>query len=197
MNEASRQARTTTQAADGIPRLSWTLAEFERLSEIGILGEQDHVELLGGELVPMSPKGRRHEAVRGAILNWLRRDLPAEFDLHVEPGWRPNDADYVEPDFLICRAGCDPSSVAPADVLLIIEVAHSSLKLDTTVKAATYAAHGVRHYWVVDATALRTRIYEQPSTSGYGTESEVEAAMQLTLPGLPSVSRRLADLPLA
>ena len=197
MNEATRQARTTTQAADGIPRMSWTLAEFERLAEIGILTEQDHVELVGGELIPTSPKGRRHEAVRGAILNWLRRELPPEFDLHVEPGWRPHETDYVEPDFLICRAGCDPASVAPADVILVIEVAYSSLKLDTTVKASTYARHGVRDYWVVDAKSLATRIYSAPSPSGYGTESEIEATAQLALPGMPAVHRRLAELPLA
>lgn len=147
MNEATRQARTTTQAADGIPRMSWTLAEFERLAEIGILTEQDHVEL--------------------------------------------------EPDFLICRAGCDPASVAPADVILVIEVAYSSLKLDTTVKASTYARHGVRDYWVVDAKSLATRIYSAPSPSGYGTESEIEAIAQLALPGMPAVHRRLAELTLA
>lgn len=97
MNEVSQQPRGTTQTAEGIPRLRWTLAEFERLTELGIFGEADRIELLGGELVPMSPKGRQHEAVRGAILNRLRQELPAEFDLRVEPGWRPNETDYGEP----------------------------------------------------------------------------------------------------
>lgn len=197
MNEVSHQDRSTTQAADGVPRLRWTLAEFERLTELGIFSEQDRIELVGGELIPMSPKGRRHEVVRGAILNWLRRSLPGTYDLHVEPGWRPNDVDYVEPDFMVCPAGSDPTSVSPADVALIIEVAHSSLKLDTTVKAATYAKHGVRDYWVIDAATLATRVYQQPTAAGYGSETVLEASALLTLARVPALSLRLADLPLA
>ena len=67
MNEIPRQPRMrpTTQAAEGVPRLRWTLAEFERLAELGIFTEEDRIELIEGELVPMSPKGNRHELVRG------------------------------------------------------------------------------------------------------------------------------------
>ncbi len=197
MNDLFHQPRSTTQAADGIPRLRWTLAEFDRLTELGVFNEHDRIELLDGELIPMSPKGRRHEAVRGAILNWLRRAVPAEYDLHAGPGWRPGEADYVEPDFLICRAGCDPTSVDPSDIVLIIEVAHSSLKLDTTVKAGTYARHGVSEYWVVDAATLATRVYQQPSATGYVAWRDVAATEDLSLAGLPSVKGRLSDLPLA
>jgi hypothetical protein len=55
MNKLSRapKIRPTTQAAEGVPRLRWTLAEFERLTEFGILTEDDRIELIGGELVPM------------------------------------------------------------------------------------------------------------------------------------------------
>ena len=59
MNEIARisKARPTTQVADGVPRVRWTLAEFERLTELGFFTEDDHIELIGGELVPMAPKG--------------------------------------------------------------------------------------------------------------------------------------------
>jgi Uma2 family endonuclease len=60
MNEMPREPKMlpTTQAAEGVPRFRWTLAAFERLSEVGILTEDDRVELIQGELVPMSPKGQ-------------------------------------------------------------------------------------------------------------------------------------------
>jgi hypothetical protein len=82
MNELARQPkmRPTTQAAEGVPRLRWTLSEFERLTELGVFAEDDRIELIGGELVPLSPKGNRHENVRAAIHNWLRRNLPDEID---------------------------------------------------------------------------------------------------------------------
>ena len=106
-DSSAYRCRPTTQAAEGVPRLRWTLDEFERLGELGIFTEEDRIELIDGELVPMSPKGNRHEVVRTAILNWLRRNLPDEFDLCVEPGWRAAGS-YCEPDFLVGPAGCNP-----------------------------------------------------------------------------------------
>lgn len=198
MNELSRapKIRPTTQAAEGVPRLRWTLAEFERLTEFGILTEDDRIELIGGELVPMSPKGNRHEVVRGAFLNWLRRNLADEFDFHAEPGWRAGGANYIEPDFLVGPAGCNPTSVLPADVILVIEIAHSSLRFDTTSKARGYASLGVREYWVVNAETLTTRVYRKPTAQGYDSVVEASPDDQLTSSILPSLTLKLADLPL-
>ncbi|MET0194908.1 MAG: Uma2 family endonuclease [Hyphomicrobiaceae bacterium] len=194
MNEHSPKNRPTTQAAEGVPRLKWTLAEFERLTELGILTEDDRIELIGGELVPMSPKGNRHEIVRGAIHNWLRRNLPDEVDYHTEPGWRV-DGNYCEPDFLIGRAGCNPTSISPKDVMLLIEVAHHSLKLDTTIKAGMYAALGVREHWVVNARTLATKVHRDPSGKGYGSIIDVKPNKALVPLLLPALALKLADLP--
>src|ERR1700694_4503244 len=124
MNELTLQPRVrpTTQAAEGMPRLRWTMAEFERLAELGIFTEDDRIELIGGELVPMSPKGNRHENVRTKLLDWMYRRLPQDLLLSVELGWRPNDDTYLEPDLLIYHDVPDPSSVSPSEVLLAIEV---------------------------------------------------------------------------
>src|SRR5688572_13895954 len=103
MNQLSRQpgTRATTQAAEGVPRLRWTLAEFERLTELGIFTEEDRIELVGGELVPMSPKGNRHELVRDDLTDLLIRQLPPEVRLASEIGWRPDADTYLEPDMLV------------------------------------------------------------------------------------------------
>jgi Uma2 family endonuclease len=196
MNELPRQPRVrpTTQAAEGVPRMRWTLAEFERLTELGILGEDDRIELIGGELVPMSPKGNRHEIVRGAILNWLRRNLPDEFDIHAEPGWRADPNNYFEPAFLVGPAGCNPTSIRPGDVLLLIEVAHSSLAFDTTTKAGQYASLGVREYWVVNAVTLATRVHRGPGAAGYAETGTVAANEPLAATLIPALALRLADL---
>src|SRR5690242_17885113 len=103
MNEIQRQSRPTTQAAEGVPRLRWTLVEFERLTELGIFSEVDRIELIEGELVPLSPKGSRHEIVRDELMNWMIGRLPSQtLRLSSEIGWRPGGDIYVEPDFLIC-----------------------------------------------------------------------------------------------
>lgn len=196
MNEIPREPsmRPTTQAAEGVPRLRWTLAEFERLAEVGVFTEDDRIELVGGELVPMSPKGNRHEIVRAALNNWLRRRLSGDFDYHGEPGWRADEANYFEPDFLIGPAGFNPTSIRPADIVLLIEVAHSSLAFDTTAKARRYAALGVREYWVVNAVTRDTRVHREPGAAGYGAVEEVTASELLTPLLVPSLGLTLADL---
>jgi Uma2 family endonuclease len=196
MNEIPREPkmRPTTQAAEGVPRLRWTLAEFERLTELGVFTEDDRIELIGGELVPMSPKGNRHELVRAALHNWLRHNLPREFDYHAEPGWRADEANYFEPDFLVGPAGFNPTSINPADVALLIEVAHSSLAFDTTTKAARYATLGVREYWVVNAVTLATRVHRAPAPAAYSETDTVVANAPLAALLIPSLSVTLADL---
>jgi Uma2 family endonuclease len=94
--------------------------------------------------------------------------------LSSEIGWRPPDADtYVEPDLLICARSFKGVTVPPTEVPLAVEVAHSSLRLDSTTKARLYAALGVRDYWVVDAQTLTTRVHREPSASGYASVVEV------------------------
>jgi Uma2 family endonuclease len=196
MNEMPRhpKIRPTTQAAEGIPRLQWTVAEFERLAELGILTEEDRIELVGGELVPMSPKENRDEVVRGSLHNWLRRNLPNELDYHAEPGWRADGVNYFEPDFVVGPAAFSPTSIRPADVLLVIEVTYSSLRFDTTTKADRYAVLGVREYWVVNARSLTTRVYREPSAKGYGSATDLPPDESLVPLLIPSLAVKLAEL---
>jgi len=199
MNEFSGQPRTrpTTQAAEGVPRLRWRLAEFERLIDLGIFSEEDRIELIEGELVPMAAKGNRHELVRDELQNWIMRRLPETLRLSSEIGWRPPGADtYIEPDLLICPMAFKGVTVAPPDVLLAIEVAHSSLRFDTTTKANLYASLGVRDYWVVNAEALTTRVHRQPSSIGYASVTEVLPGETLVSLLVAPLAVRLADLDL-
>jgi Uma2 family endonuclease len=197
MNELPREpkGRPTTQAAEGVPRLRWTLAEFERLGELGIFREDDRIELIEGELVPMSPKGNRHEVLRDELMNWMIERLPGQgVRLSVEIGWRPGGDIYVEPDILICPKSFKGPSVPATEVLLAIEVADSSLRFDTTTKARLYARLGIREYWVINAKTMTTHVYREPTAIGYGSSVEVPADEVLTPALVPSLALRLADL---
>ena len=198
MNElAEPKTRPTSQAAEGVPRLRWTLAEFELLIDLGIFTEDDRIELIQGELVPMAAKGNRHELVRDELMNWMMEHKPATLRLSSEIGWRPPDADtYVEPDLLICPRALKGVTVAPTEVLLAIEVAHSSLRFDTTIKARLYAALGVRDYWVIDAETLTTRVHREPSANGYASVVEVPPGETLVPLLVAPLAVRLADLDL-
>jgi Uma2 family endonuclease len=197
MNEISRQPKTrpTTQAAEGVPRLRWTLAEFERLGELGIFTENDRIELIEGELVPMSPKGNRHEVLRDELMNWMIERLPGQgLRLSAEIGWRPSADTYVEPDILLCPKSFKGPTVPATEVLLAIEVADSSLKFDTSTKARLYASLGVREYWVINAKTMVTRVHRDPSAKKYGSVTEVPPGKVLKPILVPSLALKLADL---
>jgi Uma2 family endonuclease len=145
----------------------------------------------------MAAKGNRHELVRDEITNWMMERKPATLRLSSEIGWRPRDADtYVEPDLLICPRRFKGVTVPPGEVLLAVEVAHSSLKFDSTTKATLYAALGVGEYWVVDAQTLKTGVHREPSADGYASMVEVPPSETLVPLLAAPLAARLADLDL-
>lgn len=189
--------REPTQAAEGLPRWRWTLAEFERFIELGIFTEDDRVELIGGELIPMAAKGIRHESLKAEIQEWLQQRLPAGTRLLGELGWRPDDETYCEPDILVFPSAFKPVSKVPAtEVLLLVEVAETSLKYDTATKAPLYARLGVREYWIANAATLEVRVHREPALEGYRTIGKVQPTEPLAPMLLPGLAMRLADLEL-
>jgi Uma2 family endonuclease len=103
MNEvfAPPLPRPTTRAAEGLPRWRWTVAEIEKLAAAGHLHEDERIELLGGEIVPMSPKGRRHEIIRGELAFRFSRLAPESVFVVSEPQLNLTDDTYVMPDVLV------------------------------------------------------------------------------------------------
>jgi len=196
MNEVPRPpfSREPSQAAEGLPRWRWTLAEFDRMIEFGLLSEEDRVELIDGEMVPMHSKGGRHEHVKTLLINYFFRRLRDDEMLTVELGWRPGKDYYVEPDIVIYREGPSPSYVPAPDALLVIEISDSSLKYDLERKATIYALLGVRDYWVVDVTKLETRLHRQPKNGVYVEIEAVGREALLTPLLLPHLAVSLSQL---
>lgn len=195
MNEHTRPTtRPPTQAAEGVPRWRWTTAELLRLTELGTFDPQDRFELIGGEIVPMSPKGRRHELVREEFENALRAHLPANARLVAEPQLNLDEATYTNPELLVRPAEIVTPDVRGDTALLVVEVADSSVVYDLTVKAALYARFGVREYWVIDVTTLETHVHLAPGPEGYAsvTVHPGDATLQPTL--VPALAVRLRDL---
>jgi Uma2 family endonuclease len=192
-----RKILPTTQGAAGVPRLRWTLAEFERLAELGFFTDEDHIELIGGELVPLAPKTVRHETVRSELLNSRgMRGLPTDVGVAAALGWRLNEDTYLEPDFLLYPEARkrDIPHLPPTEVMLAIEVADLSLEFDTTFKARLYAALDVREYWVVNAVSPMTHVYRGPSAAGYAEVRVVPASAPLISLLVPTLALKLADL---
>jgi Uma2 family endonuclease len=179
--------RLATQAAEGLPRWRWTVAELERIAEAGFFTEYDEFELLGGEMVPMSPEGNRHAIIRGILT--LRFSQMASKDLMVisEPQFNLSRDTYLKPDILVHPIVIKTPHLRPDDALLLVEIADTSLRYDIKTKMPRYAEHAVPEYWVIHAATLMTTLYRQPVGNGYSFVEEVSPDARLVpslVPGL-------------
>ncbi len=160
-------AQLTTSAAEGLPRRRFTVAEVEAMVAAGVMEEDERVELIGGELVPMSPKGNHHEVVKAALLQRWYRAAPEEFRLVPETTFRLSKDTYLEPDVVIYPRATAIRGLAADNVLLVVEIADSSLRYDAGRKAALCASFGIRELWVIDAVRLTTRVFSEPAADDY------------------------------
>ena len=155
-----------TTAAEGLPRRRFTVAEVEAMVAAGVMEEDERVELIGGELVPMSPKGNHHEIMKAALLRRWYRSAPDEVSLVPETTFRLSEDTYLEPDVVIYPRASGIRGLIANNVLLVVEIADSALRYDIGRKAALYASFGIRELWVIDAVQLTARVLASRRPTG-------------------------------
>jgi Uma2 family endonuclease len=172
-------AKLTTSAAEGLPRRRFTVAEVEAMVAAGVMEEDERVELIGGELVPMSPKGIRHEVVKRALVDRWIRARPEAIHLAQETTFRLSEDTYLEPDVVIYPRTSGLRGLTGEKVLLVVEIADSSLRYDIGRKTALYASFGVRELWVIDAVRLTARVFRDPAADGFRDARDFDSADRL------------------
>ena len=167
------------------------------MSEVGLLRTEERVELIGGELVPMNPKGSRHEVLKLAInLRWGRQH-PDDTAFIPETTFHLSDDTFLEPDFLVFPRSVAIGDLRPDRVLLAVELSDTSIGFDLGPKALIYAHFGIRELWVIDAITRRIHVHREPTDDRYLSITPWSAD-DLVVPALaPSAfALRLADLDL-
>jgi Uma2 family endonuclease len=161
----------------------FTVNEYYRMAEVGILSPDERVELIEGEIVDMAPIGSRH----AACVDRLNRDfVPALGDraiVRVQGPLRLHDYSEPEPDLVILRPRDDfyaEETPGPADALLVIEVADTSERYDRQVKVPLYAQAGIPEVWLVDLTAGNITVYRGPGPDGYAEATVATGADELS-----------------
>lgn len=163
------------QAADSArPRHRFTVDQYHRMIEAGILDEYDRVELIGGEIVEMSAMGARHAASDSQLSRRLDRLLGDRVSIRVQLPLTIPGYDEPEPDVDVCRFREDEYALAhptPSDALIVIEVSDSTLGYDAGEKLRIYAEAGIPEAWVVDLTRGGDAIYRHsdPDSGKYRT----------------------------
>jgi Uma2 family endonuclease len=188
--------RMTTTAAEGLPRRRFTVAELERMAAAGILQEDERIELIGGEIVPMSPKGNHHEILKTALNIYWARLIPEDLQFTTETTFRLSPDTYLEPDFVFYPKASGWEGLNAATAKLVVEVADSSLGYDLGRKAELYATFGIRELWVIDAGNLTTRIHRDPTATGYRSAVDCIAGQRLVPEFVPALAVMLSELEL-
>jgi Uma2 family endonuclease len=147
----------------------FTADEAMRMVELGILREDEHLELLDGVLVEMSPEGPEHADVLGGLADLLRAAYPGARRIREEKPLAIDAYSLPEPDFAVIRGA--PGTFANRhptgpEAILVVEVARSSQRHDRR-KAALYAAGGIEVYWILDLVARKLEVRTTPVDGAY------------------------------
>jgi Uma2 family endonuclease len=168
--------------------------EYERMVEVGILDEDDRVELLRGVIVTMSPQGVKHAATIEWLTNRLVRSIDPSLSVRPALPFAASDWSEPEPDFAIVPA--ERSMLAhPEAALLLIEVSDSSLRKDRKPKLEIYAEAGVPEYWIVNLQEMTIEVYTDPTGSGYATKQIMRDGDVVRPRLVPGIELAVADLP--
>jgi Uma2 family endonuclease len=192
---ATLTERPAPPAVQHPPRKRWTRAECERLEALGIF-EQQHLELIEGELIDKMGKNRPHVGAATLLLIWLSqvfggRLVSAEAPIDVAP--EDNPSNQPEPDLIVVTAEYAATrfwtaAPQPSDLDLVVEIADSSLPFDLMTKAALYARAGIVEYWVLDVIGRHLIVHRNPENGQYASVTSYNEQESVTPLAAPASS---------
>jgi Uma2 family endonuclease len=174
-----------------------TADEYERMGEAGIFAPDARLELLEGEIYAMSPIGSLHAACVDFLSSVLNRLFGGKFIVRTQNPIRLNDFSEPQPDVALLRWRDDfyrQGHPQPADVLLIIEVADSTVESDRSYKVPLYAKAGIPEVWLVNLPAERVEVYALPSGDAYQYTVEFGRGEQVSAQAVDGLAINTADL---
>jgi Uma2 family endonuclease len=174
-----------------IVRRHFNTTEYYQMAAAGVLSEDDRVELIEGEIVEMNPIGSRHAACVGRLTEFLGRLVGGEAIVWVQNPVQVNDYSEPLPDVALLKRRDDfyaQANPQPADVLLIIEVADSSVEYDRDIKIPLYAGAGIPEMWLINLPQETIEIYIQPIGDTYREIRIVKRGESLSAKSIPNLT---------
>lgn len=159
-----------SDTGDLIVRYKLDVDAYHRMAGVDVFGPEDRVELIDGELIDMAPIGIGHAASVDGLNRTLVIACGDRAVVSVQNPVRLDRLNEPQPDFTVSRPRADSywtGRPGPADILLLIEIADSSLRFDRTIKLPLYARAGVPELWIVDLKRRILDAYRQPEGDGY------------------------------
>lgn len=164
--------------------------EYVKMVELGILDSDDQVELIDGVIIKMAPTGRPHGRRTHRIARMFGRIVSEDVEISIQSTIRLNDQSAPEPDIALLnrRASLDEENIPRAeDILLVVEVAESSLRADRGPKARRYAQSGIPELWIFILADGEIEVSRQPTPQGYADVRRYRPGDTLTIQALPEI----------
>ncbi len=175
----------------------FTVADFYRMADVGIFNEDSRVELIKGQIVDMAAIGTPHAATVNRLNRALTMRLIGRATISIQNPLRLDDRSEPQPDVVVLRPREDDYVSAhpgPADALLLIEVADTTLRYDQLTKAPLYAESGVSELWIVDLGGGAIEVYREPQDGEYGHVHRVGRDGSLSIAALPDFAIPAAEI---
>ena len=178
-------------------RRRFTVDEYHWMGHVGILGEDDRIELLEGEIVEMAPIGSRHQGTVNRLTELLSSRVSDWALVSVQgPVCLAGDSE-PQPDLMLLRRRADFYATAhpgPNDVLLLVEVSDTSLEYDREVKVPLHARHGIVEVWLVGLEAGVVEVYRGPTAQGYQEVSQLLRGQSVSSGALPGLELAVDEI---
>ena len=178
-------------------RRRFTVDEYYRMGEAGILSEGDRVELIEGEIIQMPPIGPLHDSDVDRFAELFFLTYGGEANVRVQNPARLSDFTEPQPDLMLLRRRDDfyrSGHPQPEDVLLLVEIADTTLAFDRRVKLPVYARTGIREVWIVDVREKVITAYREPESDGYRVARVFRMGDEIAPEAFPTKPLRVAEL---
>ena len=186
-----------TRPEDLIRRHRYTVDEYRRMGETGILGEDDRVELIEGEVIETAPIGSVHAGTVDYLVGALLRGVGDRAIVRSQNPVALGSRSEPQPDLTLLQPRPDfyrSRHPTPADVFLVVEVADTTQRYDRQVKLPLYARHGIPEAWIVDLESNALSVFREPSADGYRREERISDLGSVTVERLPGANLDLRGL---
>jgi len=183
---------------DALTRYRFRVEEYHRMGEVGILPEDTRIELIAGDIVVHEPIGSYHAGTVNRLTRLWTVILGERAVVQVQnPVELAEDDSEVQPDVTLLRPRADfytRGHPVAADVLLLIEVADTSLARDRGVKIPLYARAFIREVWLVDLAGDRVEVHRDPTAGGYRHARALGRGESVVPGAFPDLTLAIADL---
>jgi Uma2 family endonuclease len=175
----------------------FSVEEYHRLLRVGVLKEDEHVELLEGLIIDMTPQSRPHALLISRLTERCMAARKPECRIRVQLPLSLGPDSEPEPDLaVVTRQEEEQAEDHPRTALLVVEVSVDSLRMDRLIKGRVYARAAIPEYWVVDVAGKAVEIYTAPEAAQgrYLTLRTLAAGETLSSPALPGLALPVAEL---